>query len=107
VRIASAREITVSARQLSDQSPVVLHGTVQALLAAAASRNNTPFITQPSGASHDAAHVAKHVPTGMLFIPCREGISHSPLEHADPERIAEAVDVLAQAFRSVDAGAGV
>jgi allantoate deiminase len=107
VRIASGREITVSARRLSDQSPVVLHGTVQAVLASAAARNQTPFITMPSGASHDAAHLAKHVPTGMLFIPCREGVSHSPEEHAEPARIAEAVDVLLHAFRAIDAGAEV
>lgn len=107
VRICGGREITLSARELSDQSPVVLHGTVQTLLASAAARLDTPFITQPSGASHDAAHLAKHVPTGMLFVPCRDGISHSPIEHAEPDQIAVAVDVLAEAYRAVDAGARV
>ena len=104
VRIASGREITVTARRLSDQSPVVLHGTMQAALAGAATRRGTPFISLPSGASHDAAHLAKHVPTGMVFVPCRDGISHSPAEHAEPARIAEAVDVVVDAFRSIDAG---
>lgn len=107
VRIASGREVGVTARRLSDQSPVVLHGSVQSVLAGAASRKDIPFITMPSGASHDAAHIAKHVPTGMVFIPCRDGISHSPVEHADPERIADAVDVVVEAFRAIDAGAAV
>jgi hydantoinase/carbamoylase family amidase len=104
MRIAGGREITVTARRLSDQSPVVLHGTVQAALAGAANRRETPFISLASGASHDAAHVAKHVATGMVFIPCRDGVSHSPEEHADAARIAEAVDVVVETFRSIDAG---
>jgi allantoate deiminase len=107
VRIASGREVGVTARRLSDQSPVVLHGSVQSVLAGAASRQEVPFITMPSGASHDAAHIAKHVPTGMVFVPCRDGISHSPVEHADPQRIADAVDVVVEAFRAIDSGAAV
>jgi allantoate deiminase len=107
VRIAAGRNITVTARRLSDQSPVVLHGTVQSVLAGAASRLELPFITMASGASHDAAHLAKHVPAGMVFVPCRDGISHSPVEWADARHIAQAVDLVVDAFRAIDAGAGV
>jgi hydantoinase/carbamoylase family amidase len=107
VRIASGREVSVTARRLSDQSPVVLHGSVQSVLAGAASRKEIPFITMPSGASHDAAHIAKYAPTGMVFVPCRDGVSHSPVEHADPQRIADAVDVVVEAFRAIDSGVAV
>ncbi|MCU1615057.1 MAG: putative hydrolase [Frankiales bacterium] len=107
VRIAAGRDVKVSARRLSDQSPVALHGTVQSVLAGAASRLDLPFITMASGASHDAAHLAKHVPTGMVFVPCREGISHSPVEWADPQHIAQAVDLVVDAFRAIDAGASL
>jgi allantoate deiminase len=107
VRIAAGREVVVSARRLSDQSPVALHGTVQSVLAGTASRLELPFITMPSGASHDAAHLAKHVPTGMVFVPCRDGVSHSPVETADAQHIAQAVDLVVAAFRAIDAGATV
>lgn len=107
LRIATGREVHVTARQLSDQSPVVLHGTVQNVLAGAATALELPFISMPSGASHDAAHLAKHVPTGMVFVPCRDGISHAPEEHAEAEHIAQAVDVVVEAFRAIDEGAGV
>lgn len=107
LRIATGREVHVTARQLSDQSPVVLHGTVQNVLAGAATALGLPFISMPSGASHDAAHLAKHVPTGMVFVPCRDGISHAPEEHAEAEHIAQAVDVVVEAFRAIDGGAGV
>ena len=107
LRIASGRELQVTARHLSDQSPVVLHGTVQNVLAAAATSRDLSFISMASGASHDSAHIAKQVPTGMVFIPCREGISHAPQEHAEPAHIAQAVDVVIEAFRAIDAGAVV
>ena len=107
LRIATGREIAVTARQLSDQSPIVLHGTVQNVLATAATNLNLPFISMPSGASHDSGHIAKQVPTGMVFIPCRDGISHAPEEHAIPEDVARAVDVVVDAFRAIDAGATV
>ena len=35
------------------------------------------YMTMPSGAGHDAMHWAE-VPTGMIFIPCRDGISITP-----------------------------
>lgn len=107
LRIATGREIMVTARKLSDQSPVVLHGTVQDILAQAATGLNFSFISMASGASHDAAHIAKQVPTGMVFVPCREGISHAPEEHAEPEHIAQAVDVVVEAFRAIDSGMAV
>jgi len=107
LRIASGREIQVTARQLSDQSPVVLHGSVQNVLAAAATRQGLSFISMASGASHDSAHLAKQVPTGMVFVPCREGISHAPEEHAEPAHLAQAVDVVVDAFRAIDSGASV
>ena len=107
MRISMGREIAVTARQLSDQSPVVLHGTVQVQLAAAATRQGLSFISMASGASHDSAHIAKQVPTGMVFVPCRGGVSHAPEEHAEPRHIAQAVDVVVDAFRAIDAGAAV
>lgn len=107
LRITSGREIAVSARQLSDQSPIVLHGTVQNVLAAAATRQGYSFISMSSGASHDSGHIAKQVPTGMVFVPCRDGISHSPEEHAEPAHLAQAVDVVVDAFRAIDDGAEV
>ena len=104
VRIASGRGIEITARELSDQSPLVLHSSVQTVLANAAYRLHTEALTMPSGASHDAAYLAPYVPTGMLFVPCRDGISHAPDEHAEPTAVASAVDVLIEAFHTIDDG---
>ena len=50
-----------------------------------------------SGAGHDAMHMAKLVPTSMVFIPCKDGISHNPDEYASPQNIAVGIEVLAAA----------
>jgi hydantoinase/carbamoylase family amidase len=98
-RIAARRRLGLSAELLSDQSPVVLHSTVQDVLAEAARALGIPFATMASGASHDAAHVARIAPTGMLFVPCRGGVSHAPDEWADPADIARGASVLVEALQ--------
>ena len=52
----------------------------------------------PSGAFHDAQFVAPVCPAGMLFVPCRGGISHNPAEYASPEALAAGTRVLARAL---------
>jgi acetylornithine deacetylase/succinyl-diaminopimelate desuccinylase-like protein len=58
-----------------------------------------------SGAGHDAVVVAEarhtdgsHIPVGMLFVPCRGGISHSREEYASPEQLARGAEVLRDAM---------
>ncbi len=51
-----------------------------------------------SGAFHDAQFVAPICPAGMLFVPCRGGISHNPAEYASPEALAAGTRVLARAL---------
>jgi N-carbamoyl-L-amino-acid hydrolase len=52
-----------------------------------------------SGALHDAAILAPLVPTAMLFVPSRDGISHNSDEFSRIEDIAAATEVLAEAVR--------
>lgn len=49
-----------------------------------------------SRAYHDALFMAQICPTGMIFIPCRDGVSHRPDEYASPEAIGQGVEVLAR-----------
>ena len=50
-----------------------------------------------SGAGHDAVYLARVAPTGMIFIPCRDGLSHNEAESATPEHVAVGADVLLHA----------
>jgi len=51
-----------------------------------------------SGAGHDACFVANVAPTGMIFIPCVDGISHNEIEDAKPEWVTAGADVLLHAI---------
>ena len=51
-----------------------------------------------SGAGHDAIYMARVAPTGMIFVPCEDGISHNEIENATPEDIAAGCQVLLHAM---------
>ena len=56
----------------------------------------------PSGAGHDAQDIARIAPTGMIFVPSIDGISHSPREFSTPEHIANGANVLLQTLLRID-----
>lgn len=103
-RIAARRSLEVAAALLSDQSPVVLHKPVRERLAESALESGISFRVLPSGASHDAAHVTRIAPTGMLFVPSRDGLSHAPGEWSNVEDIAVGAGVMAKTLRALDEG---
>jgi N-carbamoyl-L-amino-acid hydrolase len=51
-----------------------------------------------SGAGHDAVYMARLAPAGMVFIPCKDGISHNEIEDAKPEHITAGCNVLLHAM---------
>ena len=55
-----------------------------------------------SGAGHDAISVARHIPTAMIFTPCKDGLSHNEAESIEPEEAEAGAQVL---FRAVVARA--
>lgn len=55
-----------------------------------------------SGATHDAAHVARVAPTGLLFVLSREGLSHTPEEWSRVDDIACGTEVMAAALVALD-----
>ena len=51
-----------------------------------------------SGAGHDAINLSHVCPSGMIFIPCEDGISHNELENARSEDLTAGTDVLMHAL---------
>jgi N-carbamoyl-L-amino-acid hydrolase len=51
-----------------------------------------------SGAGHDAIYAGQLAPAGMIFIPCKDGISHNEIEDAKPEHVAAGCNVLLHAM---------
>ena len=54
-----------------------------------------------SRAYHDSLFMSRIAPTGMIFIPCRDGISHRPEEYASPHAIAHGAEVLADTLAAL------
>ena len=83
---------------VSSYSAIDFHAGCIDVVARAAGKlgySNMPVV---SGAGHDAVYVAGLAPAGMIFIPCKDGISHNEIESATPEHIAAGCNVLLHAM---------
>ena len=56
--------------------------------------NGVPYEVMMSGANHDANTLSGVMDSGLIFIPCLDGVSHNPKEHAEPEDIEKGANVL-------------
>jgi N-carbamoyl-L-amino-acid hydrolase len=65
---------------------------------AAARALGYPHREMVSGAGHDAIYVARVAPTAMIFVPCKDGISHNEIEDARPEHLEAGANVLLHAM---------
>lgn len=80
-------------------SPVVEFAPACIAAVEAATRaQGVPYRRMMSGAGHDAVYVSRVAPTSMIFIPCRDGISHNEAEYATPEHCALGAQVLCDAM---------
>lgn len=62
--------------------------------------NDLGYTSMPiiSGAGHDSFYINKVAPAAMVFVPCKDGISHNEIEDAKPEDIAAGCSVLLNAM---------
>jgi len=98
---AAERGLTASYRQRQTLPVTRMDERIVAALEQAARATGEPFMLMPSGAAHDTMSVAQHVPTAMVFVPCRDGISHAPEEEADPADAALGAEVILTAIGSL------
>ena len=70
-------------------------------LETAAKATGEPYMRMHSGAAHDTMCVADRVPTAMVFVPCKDGISHHPDEDASPDDAALAAEIILNAIQSL------
>jgi N-carbamoyl-L-amino-acid hydrolase len=85
----------VEIRQIAHAPSLAFASEIRSLIAAAAASEKIPAMEIYSAAGHDSRQLHYVCPTGMIFIPCRGGISHNPAEWAEPEHIAAGASVLA------------
>ncbi len=78
---------------------------MRAVIAESARELGLSYKYMPSGAGHDAQDLARITKAGMIFVPSRDGISHSPDEYTSPEDMANGADVLLRTILKIDQGA--
>lgn len=84
-------------------APAAMHPSVAAAVSAAARDIGARAVEMVSGAGHDAMVLAPRVPTGMVFVPSRGGISHNPREYTSEEHCVIGAQVLARTVEGLDA----
>ena len=99
--ICEKRGLSYTIEPIAQDHPVTMHPAMIREIEGAVKAVDVEYMTMPSGAGHDAMHWADVVPTGMIFIPCREGISHNPAEFADMADIITGAKVLDTVLRKL------
>jgi allantoate deiminase len=77
-----------------DADPVPMDSRIVDIIEKQCEKNKLSYKLMHSGAGHDAQIFAETVPTAMLFVPSRDGISHNPAEYTEPADLAEGVKAL-------------
>jgi N-carbamoyl-L-amino-acid hydrolase len=105
--VAGAEGVDVDWRRLARFEPVDFAPEIVGLVERTAERLGHSVMRLPSGAGHDAQMLARVCPTGMVFVPSHDGISHNPREFTEPEHLAAGVEVLADVLLQLaTAGSG-
>ncbi len=100
-KVTDERGIPCEIKPVSDEKPAVMNKHIVKLVSDTAAKLGFSHLEMPSGAGHDSMHWAGFTPTGMIFIPCRDGISHNPAEYASPEDIAAGASVFSEVIRTL------
>jgi len=92
--LAAPCDVTVT--RLVDAPSNAFDAGLQQRIEATATRLGYASMPLLSAAGHDSRYMAPLCPSAMIFVPCRDGVSHSPLEWAEPEDLAAGAAVLAE-----------
>ncbi len=90
--------VDVKIEMVSSYPAQVFHPECVDAVGCAAAKLGYSNMPTVSGAGHDAVYMAKLAPSGMIFIPCLNGISHNEIESAQPEHITAGCNVLLHAM---------
>ncbi len=94
--ISAKRKVLIQSELVNADAPTDCASKVREALADSCREHGFAFLEMVSRAYHDSLFMSRIAPTGMLFIPCRNGYSHRPDEFAAPEDIARGALVLAE-----------
>jgi len=94
--IASTRGLQFNSQLIDETEPVRMPSRILDIMKEECEKLGYSSMTLPSGAGHDAQILASIAQPGMIFIPCLDGISHSPLETIEWEDLEKGANLLLQ-----------
>ncbi|MDN6883044.1 Zn-dependent hydrolase [Variovorax sp. CAN2819] len=97
-RIAAKAKVEMSVEQVVYFPPQPFTPRLVSAVREAAQAQGMSWMNVISGAGHDAVYLARVCPTAMIFVPCRDGISHNEIEDAQPDHLEAGCNVLLQAM---------
>ncbi len=94
--VAARRGVRVTIEVVNRDAPATCDPAIVETAAEVCRANDIPCDLMVSRAYHDSLFMARICPTSMIFIPCRNGVSHRPDEYSSPDAIATGTRVLAE-----------
>jgi N-carbamoyl-L-amino-acid hydrolase len=105
-RLVGGGKVRIDVRKLNDSPAVRFDPRCIAAVRAGAEALGFAHRDIISGAGHDAVHLSKVTPTSMIFVPCKDGLSHNEAESATRQHCAAGAQVLLEAALALDAELG-
>ena len=99
----AAAGLGVEVQETFNAPPIAFAEPVVEAVERAARAEGLRTLRLPSGAFHDAQFAAGVCPSAMIFVPCRNGVSHNPAEYSSPEQLAAGTAVLLRTLRDLAA----
>jgi ureidoglycolate amidohydrolase len=99
--VASKRKVGVTITPINADAPAASAPHILEAMVKAAEENDLTYKKMVSRAYHDTLFMARIAPVGMVFIPCRGGVSHRPDEYSSPEQLENGVKVLASTLAAL------
>lgn len=94
LQISQEENVKLDCVPVQASEPALSDAAIQRDIRDAAAAAGYTSMDLPSGAGHDAQQMAHLGPIGMIFVPSRRGISHSPSEYSSPDDVANGAEVL-------------
>lgn len=101
-QIGRQENVEIVCTEPDRHAPALTNPAFQAAIRASAKEAGLATLDLPSGAGHDAQNAAKFTSIGMIFVPSRGGISHSPLEYTSAQDAANGAEVLYRTLLKLD-----
>jgi N-carbamoyl-L-amino-acid hydrolase len=100
--IATATDTQITMRETLHILPTLAAPHIKETIQEVCEKAGLSYLHLPSRAGHDAQEIGRFTEMGMIFVPSRDGLSHSEAEYTSPEQCAQGANVLLQTFLELD-----